>query len=357
MTQYTSYDLIEWGKPFQKCKKKLPKPTSAEVLVRVTAAGLCHSDLHVQRGFMDLGEEGKLTFSERGAELPMTFGHEIAGIVEAVGPEARMVNIGQQVLVFPWIGCGNCEACAEERESDCSAMRIIGLKQKGGFATHCLVENEKFLVDIEGLDAAEVVPHACSGITVYNALEKMGALKENEWMAVMGCGGLGMNAISIAYAMGFKKIIAIDIDDSKLKAAEEMGATRTLNSNHENSVQQLQKLAEGKLMGVLDTFGGAATGRLAVRALSKAGRYLLVGQAGGDFQMPQVWLPQKAMTVRGSHVGNSVHLRSLIAMVRDGKVKQMPIERRPLSGINKAVQDLEEGRVTGRIVFEPTIDE
>ena len=357
MTQYTSYDLIEWGKPFQKCKKKLPKPTSAEVLVRVTAAGLCHSDLHVQKGFMDLGEEGKLTFSERGAELPMTFGHEIAGIVEAVGPEASKVNIGQQVLVFPWIGCGKCEACAEERESDCSAMRIIGLKQKGGFATHCLVENEKFLVDIEGLDAAEVVPHACSGITVYNALEKMGALKENEWMAVMGCGGLGMNAISIACAMGFKKIIAIDIDDSKLKAAEEMGATRTLNSNHENSVQQLQKLAEGKLMGVLDTFGGAATGRLAVRALSKAGRYLLVGQAGGDFQMPQVWLPQKAMTVRGSHVGNSVHLRSLITMVRDGKVKQMPIERRPLSGINKAVQDLEEGRVTGRIVFEPTIDE
>ena len=98
----------------------------------------------------------------------MTFAHKIAGIVEAIGDKVKNVSIGQQVIVFPWIGCGDCLACNEDRESDCSAMRIIGLKQKGGFATHCLIENEKFLVNIDGLDAAGVVPHACSGITVYN---------------------------------------------------------------------------------------------------------------------------------------------------------------------------------------------
>ena len=136
MTHYTSYDLIEWGKPFEKRQNALPEPTGPEVLVRVTAAGLCHSDLHVQKGFMDLGQEGKLTFAERGAVLPMTFGHEVAGIVQAVGPEVNSVKPGQQVLVFPWIGCGKCDACKEDRESDCAAMRIIGLKQKGGFATH-----------------------------------------------------------------------------------------------------------------------------------------------------------------------------------------------------------------------------
>ena len=123
---------------------------------------------------MVLGEEGRLTFAERGAQLPMTLSHEIAGIVEAIGDKVKNVSIGQQVIVFPWIGCGDCLACNEDRESDCSAMRIIGLKQKGGFATHCLIENEKFLVNIDGLDAADVVPHACSGITVYNALEKIG---------------------------------------------------------------------------------------------------------------------------------------------------------------------------------------
>ena len=353
MTHYTSYDLIEWGKPFEKRQNALPEPTGPEVLVRVTAAGLCHSDLHVQKGFMDLGQEGKLTFAERGAVLPMTFGHEVAGIVQAVGPEVNSVKPGQQVLVFPWIGCGECDACNEDRESDCATMRIIGLKQKGGFATHCLVENDKFLVDIDGLDAADVVPHACSGITVFNALEKMGALRSDEWIAIMGCGGLGMNAISIARAMSFNNIIAVDIDNGKLEAALEMGATKVLNSKNDDAVSELQKLAEGRLMGVLDTFGGAATGRIAVRALSKAGRYLLVGQAGGDFQMPQVWLPQKAMTVRGSHVGNSPQLRKIIDMVRQGKIKQMPIDRRPLSKINQAVHDLENGNVTGRIVFQP----
>ena len=357
MSNYTSYDLVEWGQPFKKRQQTMPSPEGAAVIVRVTASGLCHSDLHIRKGYMDLGQEGELRFSERGAQLPMTFGHEVAGIVEAIGPDVATVKVGQQVLVFPWLGCGKCQACLEDRESDCMAMRIIGLKQNGGFASHCLVEDEKFLVDIEGLDAADVVPHACSGLTVYNALEKLGSLRDGEWLAIMGCGGLGMNAIAIAAAMGFENTIAIDIDDSKLSAARQMGATKVMNSGREDAVEELQRLAEGRLMGVVDTFGGAATGRIAVRALSKAGRYVIVGQAGGDFLMPQVWLPQKAMTVQGSHVGNSPQLRAIIDMVRAGKIKQMPIERRPLSEINEAMDDLEDGKVNGRIVFQPDEDE
>ena len=232
-------------------------------------------------------------------------------------------------------------------------MRIIGLKQKGGFAAHCLVENEKFLVDIEGLNATDVVPHACSGITVFNALEKIGPLRDGEWLAIMGCGGLGLNAIAISIALGISNIIAIDVDDTKLDAAIEMGAASTLNSNSSDALAELQNLTEGSLVAVIDTFGGADTGQLAVRALVKGGQYLVVGQAGGDFKMPQVWLPQKAMTVRGSHVGNSPQLRKLIDMVRDGKIKQMPIDRRPLSKINEAIEDRAAGRVTGRVVFQP----
>lgn len=353
MSEYTSYDLVEWGQPFQKRQQDLPDPKGSEVLVRVTAAGLCHSDLHIRKGYMDLGQEGQLNFSERGAQLPMTFGHEIAGVVEAMGPDVQTVKVDQQVLVFPWLGCGNCLACQENRESDCTAMRIIGLKQNGGFATHCLVEHEKFLVDIDGLDAADVVPHACSGLTVYNALEKLGSLRKGEWLAIIGCGGLGLNAIAIARALSFENIIGVDIDNAKLEAAEEMGAHKTVNSGRADAVEELQRQAGGRLMGVIDTFGGAATGQIAVRALSKAGRYVIVGQAGGDFLMPQVWLPQKAMTVQGSHVGNSPQLRAIIEMVRAGKIKQMPIERRPLSDINEAMDDLEEGKVKGRIVFEP----
>ena len=163
-----------------------------------------------------------------------------------------------------------------------------------------------------------------------------------------------MNAIAIARALGFENIIAVDVDDTKLKTAREMGAVKVLNSRDEEAVSKLQKLANNKLMGVLDTFGGSATAQLAVRALAKSGCFLIVGQAGGDFNMPQVWLPQKAMSVRGSHVGNSPQLRKIINMVRGGKIKQMPIDRRPLSEINQAVHDLENGKVTGRIVFQPS---
>lgn len=353
MSEYVSFDLVEWQQPLERREYPLPQPEGRQVLVRVTAAGLCHSDLHARKGYMDLGHEGRLTFADRGAKLPVTLGHEVAGIVEAIGADVDSVTVGQQVLVFPWIGCGKCQACADQRESDCTAMRMIGLVQKGGFASHCLVEDEKWLVDIDGLDPADVVPQACSGVTVFNALEKMGALRDGEWMAVMGCGGLGLNAIAIAHAMGIRNIIAVDIDDVKLEAARQMGAAAVLNSGHPQAVEELQRLAEGRLVGIVDTFGGAATARIAVRALIKAGRYIIVGQAGGDFQMPQIWLTQKAMTVRGSHVGNSPQLRALIDMVRAGKVKPMPIERRDLSDINHAMEDLEAGRVTGRIVFQP----
>ena len=112
-------------------------------------------------------------------------------------------------------------------------------------------------------------------------------------------------------------------------------------------------MCEGKLFGVIDTFGSQETANLAVSSLTKTGRYVTVGLYGGDFIMPQVWLPQKAMTVRGSHVGNSPQLKALIQMYRDGKLKDIPIEKRPLSEINNAMNDLENGQVTGRIILCP----
>ena len=132
-----------------------------------------------------------------------------------------------------------------------------------------------------------------------------------------------------------------------------MGADKTLNSKSKTASNDLIALCEGRLFGVIDTFGSQETANLAVSSLTKTGRYVTVGLYGGDFIMPQVWLPQKAMTVRGSHVGNSPQLKILIEMYRDGKLKDIPIEKRPLSEINNAMNDLENGRVTGRIILCP----
>ena len=306
---------------------------------------------------MDLGERGKLTFVQRGATLPLTLGHEIAGEVEAVGADVTDITVGQKVIVFPWIGCGDCLACSEDRESDCTAMRIIGIHRNGGFASHVMVDDEKFVIDITGMDAATVAPYACSGLTVYNGLSKIGALRDHEWLAVLGAGGLGLNGIAIAKAMGVKQIVAIDIDDAKLQAASDMGADAVLNSAEAGAADTLVSLTGNALIGVLDTFGSEQTGTLAVTALTKSGRYVVVGQHGGDFKIPQIWLPQKALTVRGSHVGNSGQLRALIDMFRDGKLKPIPVTTQPLSSVNDAIAALQKGEVTGRIIFDPTMDD
>ncbi len=357
MSECCSYDLVEWGQPFVRRLRDCPPVPDRGVLVKITAAGLCHSDLHIKKGFMDLGAQGRLTFTQRGAQLPLTLGHEIAGEIQAVGSQVKHIVPGQKVIVFPWIGCGDCLACSQDRESDCTAMRIIGIHRDGGFASHVVVEDEKFVIDIDGLDPSVVVPYACSGLTVYNALLKLGLTRSHEWLAVIGAGGLGLNAIAVARAMGFSNIAAVDVSDEKLAAAKKMGADKTLKAGDESAADALRTLTDNQLFAVIDTFGSGPTGALAVTALTKSGRYVVVGQHGGDFKMPQIWLPQKAMTVQGSHVGNSGQLRALIDMYKEGSLKPIPVEVRPLSAVNQAVDDLQAGRVTGRIVFNPCLDE
>lgn len=354
MSTYSSYDLVEYGQPLKHCEHSVPTPEGAQVLVRITRAGVCHSDIHIAEGFFDLGEEGRMTMSGRGMVLPVTLGHEIAGEVVAAGADAEPSLVGKPVLVFPWIGCGRCLACREERTNDCMKMRMIGLMQNGGYASYVLVENQKFLVDAQGLNLDTATPHTCSGLTVYSALKKLGSLRKGEWLAVMGAGGLGLNGIAIARAMGHENIVAVDVDPAKLEAAIQTGAAAKLDATRDDALEELREITGNRLLGVLDTFGGPATARLAVHALVKTGRYLVVGLHGGDFKMPLPWLPQKALTVRGSHVGSASELRELIDLVRAGKVKEIPVTLRPLSEVNKALDDLKAGRVTGRIVLSPS---
>ena len=130
-----------------------------------------------------------------------------------------------------------------------------------------------------------------------------------------------------------------------------MGASKTINSKNKKIIEKLKNLTNNLLFGVLDTVGNLSTSKLAVSSLNKTGKYVIVGQHGGDLKVPIVWLPQKAMTIRGSHVGNYPQLKELIKLVRDGKIKQMPIDKRPLNEINTAIEDLQKGKVIGRIVL------
>ena len=133
------YALVEIGKPLQELESADPVPTGTEVLVRIRRSGVCHSDLHIADGYFDMGEGKKMELKDR-MELPMALGHEILGEVVSAGPDASDAPIGKTMLVHPWIGCGDCQACNDDRENDCLNMNALGIRRDGGYATHVLVD-------------------------------------------------------------------------------------------------------------------------------------------------------------------------------------------------------------------------
>jgi len=353
-TTYTSYDLVDFGKPLQAREREVPEPTGTQVLMRVRRAGVCHSDLHIQEGFFDLGDEGQLRMADRGMKLPMAMGHEILGEIIALGPDAdpEEAPIGETRLVHPWIGCGDCLACNDGRENECTRMNALGIIRDGGYATHVLVDHPRFLVDVEGIDPDEAAPYACSGLTVYSALKKALPVRDHEWLAVIGAGGLGLAAINIAKALGVTRVASVDVDDQKLEAARRMGADAVLNlAGLEDDVAALGDVTEGSLLAVLDTVGAEATAKLGTLALKKTGRYVVVGLHGGALHVPLPMLPQKSMTIRGSFVGSTRELQELVALAREGKVKPVPIEIRPMARASQSVAQLERGEIVGRVVL------
>ena len=345
------YALVEIGKPLEELEIPDPVPSGTQVLVRIRRSGVCHSDLHIYDGYFDMGEGNRMELAGR-MQLPMALGHEILGEVVAAGPDATDAPIGKTMLVHPWIGCSDCKACHEGRENDCLNMNALGIRRDGGYASHVLVDHPKFLVNIDGLDLDNVTHLACSGVTVYNALRKALPLLDSEWLCVMGAGGLGLNAVSIANAMGVKNIVSVDRDGDALSAAADMGASEVINaSDTPDVIKELRKVTHNNLLAVVDTVGNEVTSRNSVEALLKMGRYIVVGLHGGTFKMPLPMLPQKALTVRGSFVGSCKDLQDLIALVREGNVKSIPVSTRPLSQVDETLQDLREGRITGRVVL------
>ena len=154
------------------------------------------------------------------------------------------MSIGDRRLVYPWIGCGQCGACLAGNENVCIAPRSIGVFTPGAYADYCLVPNEKYLVDIGDLDPLVATPYSCSGVTVYSAISKALPIGNKEWLVIMGAGGLGLNAVAIAKALDIANVLVVDIDDSKLDAATEMGADAVLNPGTDDAVANLQKMRQ-----------------------------------------------------------------------------------------------------------------
>ncbi|WP_323804519.1 alcohol dehydrogenase [Sulfitobacter litoralis] len=349
-----SYQLQQYGQPPVRVEHVIPQPFAGEVLVKVSHAGVCHSDVYIMDGYQDLGDGDRIEFTESTMPMPLTMGHEIVGEIVAVGDETDNNLIGRRRLVYPWIGCGECVSCKAEQENHCEQEpRILGIFKQGGYSDYILVPNSKYLVEIDGVDPAWACTLACSGLTTFSALKQMQPIKSGASIAVIGMGGLGLMAVSMARALGIDNIIACDISDDRLVAAKEIGATTTLNTAHPDSEKKLRELAKNQLFGVIDMVGLPATMDLAIQACMKGGRIVLVGLQGGKIGLSLPTLPFKALSIIGTYTGSLAELKDLIPLAKSGALAPMPIQTKPMKCLHGTLEALREGHVMGRVVLEP----
>ncbi|HZB92625.1 MAG TPA: alcohol dehydrogenase [Stellaceae bacterium] len=349
-----SYDVVEFGAPLKAAEKPTPKPQGTEVLLRTLAAGVCHSDLHIWEGWYDLGHGKKLTVRDRGLVPPLTMGHEIVGEVVALGPEARGVAVGDKRLAHPWIGCGDCPVCRRGEEQLCLAPRFLGVQRPGGYADHVLVPHPRYLLALGTLTPAQAAPYACSGITAYGALKRVGeAILREQPVLVIGAGGLGLMCLALLKAMGGKGAVVADIDAAKRQAALDAGALAAIDAGAADAVQATQAAAGGPIGAAIDFVGAAATARLGIDALAKGGKYVIVGLFGGDITLSLPLLPMRAITVQGSYTGSLAEMKELLALVAAGNVPPVPVHEHRLAEANTVLEALKAGRVIGRAVLTP----
>ncbi len=347
-----SYQVTEFGAPLSPADGGVPEPQGAQAVVKVDACGVCHSDIHLWEGHFDLGNGRQLPFGSGPDMLPITPGHEIVGEVVAVGPDAAGVSVGDRRVVFPWIGCNACAICAAGNEHLCNKPQAPGITIDGGYSDHVLVPDAKYLLDYEGLPAELACTYACSGLTAFSALKKVGALGPRDPLVIVGAGGVGLAGVRFAEAVTGQKPIVVDIDDSKLEAAREAGAADVLNSSEDDAGKRLFKMTGGAAASI-DFVGAESSFKFADRALRKGGKVVVVGLFGGSVTLPLPLIPMRSVSVQGSYVGTLDEMKELLTLVRSGVVAPMPIETRPLEQATQTLEDLRAGRIVGRVVLRP----
>jgi D-arabinose 1-dehydrogenase-like Zn-dependent alcohol dehydrogenase len=350
-TQWRSYRIGKFGAPLELQCEELPSIRGTEVLIKISACGVCHSDLHIADGYFDLGN-GRRTPIGRGEKgLPFTPGHEIVGEVVALGDDPGDLAIGRRGVVYPWIGCGkqDCYLCARGDEHMCGA-RTIGVMKHGGFSSHVVVPHSRYIVSFSGIPESVAATYACSGLTAFGSLKKIGKLREADPLLIIGAGGVGLAAIGLAKeVVGVAPIVA-EIDATKAQAALAAGAASVIDPSASGAARDFVKTTGGAA-AVVDFVGSESSTKFAVSAARRTGKVLIVGLFGGSFQMPVSFFPLLGLTVEGTQVGTLEQLRELIALGQLGRFNAIPVAGRPLAEANQVLADLRESRIVGRAVL------
>jgi NAD+-dependent secondary alcohol dehydrogenase Adh1 len=312
-----------------------------DIIVRVAAAGLCRTDIHIIDGMLE----------PFGVRLPYTPGHETAGWVETAGSEVRAVRPGDAVLVNPNDSCGLCHPCRLGLDTYCESVRMPGFTADGGFAQY-LRTSERGIVRLPAcLSPVDVAPHADAGLAAYRAVKKAaGTLGVGDSVVVLGAGGLGHIAIQLLKHLTPADVIAVDVSEEALKMAHELGADHTVTSGAA-AADSVRDIGDGGVRAVIDFVGEGDTPRQAIDMLRRGGSYYLVGY-GGQINVPTTTIVANELSIVGNLVGTHAELQELVWLAAIGKVK-LRTRRYPLTDINKAVDDLRSGHLIGRAVVIP----
>jgi len=328
----------EFGAPLRLEEVPVPEVPEGQVLVKVVASGVCHTDLHAANGDWPVKPS-----------LPFIPGHEGVGFVAAVGRGVKHLKEGDRVGV-PWLhsACGHCEHCITGWETLCDEQQMTGYSVNGGYAEYVLAHPGYVGRLPDSLDFEPAAPVLCAGVTVYKGLKVL-ECKPGDWVAISGIGGLGHMAVQYAKAMGFH-VIAVDIADDKLALARELGADMTVNAATEDAVKAVQTHVRGA-HGVLVTAVSRSAFAQGVGMLHKRGTMSLVGLPPGGFELPIFDVVLNAKTVRGSIVGTRKDLEESLQFAAEGKVRAH-YSTATLDGINGIFDRMKGGHIDGRVVMK-----
>jgi D-arabinose 1-dehydrogenase-like Zn-dependent alcohol dehydrogenase len=352
-----SYQIVEFGKPLERRAYPVPTPRGNEVLVRVGACGVCHSDLHLWSGAYGLGGGKQISLTDRGARLPFTMGHEIVGEIVAVGPDADAAAIGRQGVIFPWIGCGECAFCLRGRELMCETPRNLGTRRDGGYSDHVLVPDARYVVDFGGLDPHYAATTACSGLTAYSAIRKTPKLDADDTVVVIGAGGVGLAAIGLLARVTAAHTVAVDLSAPKRDAALEAGAAAAFDPTLPGALAQIRARGPITPRAVLDFVGTEQTASLALAIIGRGGCVVVVGLYGGEIPVSVSTMAMRNVTLQGSNVGTLEELHELIGILDTGGTRPIPVHARPMAEVNDALEELSRGITVGRTVLVPPAPE
>jgi propanol-preferring alcohol dehydrogenase len=348
--------IIKPKEALQVQELETPKPKGSQVLVKVLASGVCHSDIHLWEGGYE-GPGGQfLKTTDRGVKYPVTPGHEVAGTIETLSEEAQgLFTKGDKVLVYPWIGEGTCPACRIGEENLCDKPKSLGIYTDGGYSDHLLVPNYRYLVKLEDdLDINEAATLSCSALTAYNAV-KNASLRPDDNLVIVGAGGLGLMAMQLAKAVTGAKVIAMDLDDQKLKAAKNNGhADNVINSKKEDPIKSIMDLTDKKgADAVIDFVNASKTVETDMQILRRRAKVILVGLYGGELKLNLVTMPTRAYRLIGSYTGSLSDLIELVSLARRKVIKPVISDKFKIDQATEALSKLKDGKIMGRGVINP----